>query len=75
MEHVIAAKPYLIGDLNVIIFVNFALANNALIMGHVMILLQIVLMKLVLEMNVTLLALKLIVIVNYVIEWENALNV
>ena len=31
--------------------------------------------KLVLEMNVTLLALKLIVIVNYVIDWENALNV
>jgi hypothetical protein len=55
--------------------VNFALANNALIMEHVMILLQIVLMKLVLEMNVTLLALKLIVIVNCVIEWENALNV
>jgi hypothetical protein len=42
MEHVIAAKPYLIGDLNVIILVNFVLVKHALIMEHVLIPIQIV---------------------------------
>jgi hypothetical protein len=74
MVFVIHVKTIFIGGRNVMILVNFVPMKGAIIMELVLITQKTVLIQLIMDLNVMSLALILILIVNYVIEVEYALN-